>query len=46
MPLVNRVFASWLVPGRARTVRAEVVGAALVALCWAVFLVVFALTTG
>ncbi|MER6617553.1 hypothetical protein [Streptomyces xantholiticus] len=46
MPLVNRVLAFWLVPGRARGVRTHVAGAALVVLCWAVCLLVFGLTTG
>ncbi|TVL93213.1 antibiotic biosynthesis monooxygenase [Streptomyces sp. SAJ15] len=46
MPLVNRAFAFWLVPDRANSLRVHVVGAALVALCWLVFIVVFGLTTG
>lgn len=46
MPLVNRVFAFWLEPGRARSRRVHAVGAALVALCWLAFIVLFGLTTG
>ncbi|MFB6538303.1 antibiotic biosynthesis monooxygenase [Streptomyces noursei] len=46
LPLINRALAFWLVPGRARPLRTEVAGGVLVALCWVVFLVVFALTTG
>jgi antibiotic biosynthesis monooxygenase (ABM) superfamily enzyme len=46
MPLVNRALAFWLRPGRTRTVRVDVAGAALVALCWALTVLIFALTTG
>ncbi|MGW6143818.1 antibiotic biosynthesis monooxygenase [Streptomyces sp. NPDC055144] len=46
MPLVNRALAFWLRPGRTRTVRVDVAGAALVALCWALTILIFALTTG
>ncbi|WP_406102138.1 antibiotic biosynthesis monooxygenase [Streptomyces sp. NBC_01003] len=46
MPLVNRVLAFWLRPGRTRTVRVDVAGAALVALCWALTVLIFGLTTG
>ncbi|MFD7775691.1 antibiotic biosynthesis monooxygenase [Streptomyces sp. NPDC059753] len=46
MPLVNRVLAFWLRPGRTRTVRVDVAGAALVVLCWALTVLIFALTTG
>ncbi|MFF1566763.1 antibiotic biosynthesis monooxygenase [Streptomyces sp. NPDC058293] len=46
MPLVNRALAFWLRPGRTRHVRLDVAGAALVALCWALTVLVFALTTG
>lgn len=45
MPLVNRLLAFWLVPGRARTVRVQLAGTALVVLCWAVLITIFALTT-
>jgi antibiotic biosynthesis monooxygenase (ABM) superfamily enzyme len=44
MPLVNRVFAFWLPPSRARTPRIHLMGAALVALCYAVLLAIFGLT--
>jgi antibiotic biosynthesis monooxygenase (ABM) superfamily enzyme len=46
MPLVNRAFAFWLVPSRARSVRTHVAGAALVALVWGLCIMIFALTTG
>ncbi|MFG2517935.1 antibiotic biosynthesis monooxygenase [Streptomyces sp. NPDC048527] len=46
MPLVNRALAFWLRSGRPRTVRVDVAGAALVALCWALTVLIFALTTG
>lgn len=45
MPLVNRLFGFWLSPKRARSVRAHVIGAVLVALCWGLFLLIFGLTT-
>jgi antibiotic biosynthesis monooxygenase (ABM) superfamily enzyme len=45
MPLVNRIFAFWLVPGRANTVARHVVGAAVVMLCYALFILIFALIT-
>ncbi|MBL7523921.1 hypothetical protein I6A84_39235 [Frankia sp. CNm7] len=44
MPLVNRVFAFWLVPGVARTRRRQAAGAALVIACYAFSLLVFGLT--
>jgi hypothetical protein len=46
MPLVNRAFAFWLNPGGARPVLTATAGAALVAACWGVFLLIFARTTG
>ncbi|MFF0622400.1 antibiotic biosynthesis monooxygenase [Streptomyces sp. NPDC004296] len=46
LPLLNRLLAFWLMPGRARSLRTQVTGTVLVMLCWAVFLVVFAVTTG
>ncbi|MFK4227052.1 antibiotic biosynthesis monooxygenase [Streptomyces sp. NPDC019890] len=46
MPLVNRAFAFWLLPSRARSVRVHVAGAAIVAVCYLVLIVVFGLTTG
>jgi hypothetical protein len=46
MPLVNRAFAFWLVPSRARSVRTHIAGAALVALIWGLCITAFALTTG
>ncbi|WP_405681914.1 antibiotic biosynthesis monooxygenase [Streptomyces sp. NBC_01238] len=45
MPLVNRVFAFWLLPSRARSVGVHVTGAVIVAACWAVLITVFGLTT-
>ncbi|WP_232794103.1 MULTISPECIES: antibiotic biosynthesis monooxygenase [Pseudofrankia] len=46
MPLVNRTFAFWLLPGVARSRRRQVVGAALVVACYALSLLVFGLTVG
>ncbi|MGW1407107.1 antibiotic biosynthesis monooxygenase [Streptomyces sp. NPDC002403] len=46
MPLVNRALAFWLLPGRARSVRAHVAGAAVVVVCCLVIITVFGLTTG
>ncbi|MEU6657706.1 antibiotic biosynthesis monooxygenase [Streptomyces sp. NPDC046821] len=46
MPLVNRALTFWLRPGRTHTVRVEVLGAGAVVLCWALTILVFALTTG
>lgn len=46
MPLVNRAFAFWLVPRKTSSLRYHVAGAALMVLCWAVLILVFALTTG
>ncbi len=46
MPLVTRALAFWLVPSRARSLRTHVAGAALVAMCWLVFIAIFGLTTG
>ncbi|MFF3689470.1 antibiotic biosynthesis monooxygenase [Streptomyces sp. NPDC002187] len=45
MPLVNGALAFWLLPGRARTLRVHMAGAALVVLCYALLLALFALTT-
>ncbi|MEU3923384.1 antibiotic biosynthesis monooxygenase [Streptomyces sp. NPDC029004] len=45
MPLVNRALAFWLLPSRARSARTHVGGALVVMLCWAVFILVFGLTT-
>ncbi|QKV97387.1 antibiotic biosynthesis monooxygenase [Streptomyces sp. NA02950] len=41
MPLVNRALAFWLVPSRAHTLRVHVAGAALVALCYGLLIVIF-----
>ncbi|MEU0633287.1 antibiotic biosynthesis monooxygenase [Streptomyces sp. NPDC005989] len=46
MPLVNRALAFWLLPGRARSVRVHVAGAAVVTVCYLVIITVFGLTTG
>jgi uncharacterized protein len=46
MPLVNRVLAFWLMPSRATSLRTQVAGSAVVALCWLVFIAVFGLTAG
>lgn len=43
MPLVNRVLAFWLVPGRARSARVHVAGAALVVLAYLLFVAIFGL---
>jgi antibiotic biosynthesis monooxygenase (ABM) superfamily enzyme len=43
MPLVNRVLAFWLVPGRAGSPRAEVAGTAVVVVCYLAFIAVFGL---
>ncbi|MFE7772507.1 antibiotic biosynthesis monooxygenase [Streptomyces sp. NPDC057445] len=45
MPLVNRVLAWWLLPSRAQSVRVHMAGAAIVAACYLVLLVIFGLTT-
>ncbi|MFI1253027.1 antibiotic biosynthesis monooxygenase [Streptomyces netropsis] len=45
MPLVNKAFAFWLVPSRARSHRVHVAGAALMVLCYLLFIVIFGLTT-
>lgn len=45
MPLVNRAFAFWLMPSRP-SVRNDIAGAAVVAICWLAFIVIFGLTTG
>lgn len=45
MPLVNSALAFWLLPDRARSARTHVAGALVVMLCWAVFLLIFGLTT-
>lgn len=46
MPLVTRVLASWLIPRQERSLRIDVAGAAVVAVCWLTFIVIFGLTTG
>ncbi|MEU7893666.1 antibiotic biosynthesis monooxygenase [Nonomuraea sp. NPDC049152] len=46
MPLVNRVFASWLIPGRAVSARVNLAGAAVIVLCYALSIAVFGLITG
>ncbi|MBA2813021.1 antibiotic biosynthesis monooxygenase [Streptomyces sp. KM273126] len=46
MPLVNRALAFWLMPGRARSLRIDVAGVAVVVVCWLAFIVIFGLTTG
>jgi antibiotic biosynthesis monooxygenase (ABM) superfamily enzyme len=46
MPLVNRALAFWLVPDKARPVLTGVAGAALVVVCLAIFILIFALATG
>ena len=46
MPLVNKALAFWLLPGRSRSLRGQVAGAAVVVLCWLLFIVIFSLTTG
>ncbi|MFI2367645.1 antibiotic biosynthesis monooxygenase [Streptomyces sp. NPDC018833] len=45
MPLVNRAFAFWLLPGRARSRRVHVAGAVVVAVCCLVIITIFGLTT-
>ncbi|WP_326792555.1 antibiotic biosynthesis monooxygenase [Streptomyces sp. NBC_00841] len=45
MPLVNKALAFWLVPSRATTYRVHLAGAAAVVLCYALFLIIFGLTT-
>ncbi|MCX5349877.1 antibiotic biosynthesis monooxygenase [Streptomyces sp. RLB3-17] len=45
MPLVNRALAFWLLPSRSRSLRTHVAGAAVVVLCWLIFIAVFSLTT-
>ncbi|GAA3036903.1 antibiotic biosynthesis monooxygenase [Streptomyces glomeratus] len=46
MPLVNRALTFWLVPGRRRSLRIDVAGAAVVVMCWLAFIAIFGLTTG
>ncbi|MFF2809225.1 antibiotic biosynthesis monooxygenase [Streptomyces sp. NPDC058000] len=46
LPLLNRLLAFWLMPGRAQSLRTDVTGAVLVVLCWVTFLVIFGLTIG
>ncbi|MFF3458423.1 antibiotic biosynthesis monooxygenase [Streptomyces sp. NPDC002730] len=46
MPLVNRALTFWLLPDRARSVRTNAAGALVVMVCWAIFLLIFGLTTG
>ncbi len=45
MPLVNRAFANWLVPGGARPVVTNLVGAGAVVACYLLFLAIFAWVT-
>ncbi|MGW1089032.1 antibiotic biosynthesis monooxygenase [Streptomyces sp. NPDC002596] len=45
MPLVNKALAFWLVPSRATTYRVHLAGAAAVVLGYALFLIIFGLTT-
>ncbi|MBB4893476.1 hypothetical protein FHS39_002507 [Streptomyces olivoverticillatus] len=45
MPLVNRGFAFWLVPSRARGLRVHVAGAMAVVCCYLLFIVIFGLIT-
>lgn len=46
MPVVNRLFARWLLPDPRRPARRDVLGAVVVAGCYAMFLVLFAVTVG
>ena len=41
MPVVNRVFAFWLAPGRSRGTRAELSGGAMVVACYLAFIAIF-----
>jgi uncharacterized protein len=41
MPLVNRVFAFWLRPAKARSIGTNVTGAAVIVACYLVFLAIF-----
>jgi uncharacterized protein len=41
MPLVNRIFAFWLVPGPARTLVKNATGVVAVVLCYLLFLAIF-----
>ncbi|MFE2086516.1 antibiotic biosynthesis monooxygenase [Streptomyces sp. NPDC059460] len=45
MPLVNKALAFWLAPSRATTYRVHLAGAAAVVLGYALFLIIFGLTT-
>ncbi|WP_210435100.1 hypothetical protein [Saccharopolyspora sp. ASAGF58] len=45
MPLVNRIFAFWLVPGPVRMVVTNLAGTAAVVGCYLLFLVIFAWVT-
>ncbi|MFH8787000.1 antibiotic biosynthesis monooxygenase [Streptomyces roseoverticillatus] len=45
MPLVNKTLAFWLVPGRARSLRVHVAGAAAVVICYLLFIAIFGLIT-
>ncbi|WP_241999893.1 MULTISPECIES: antibiotic biosynthesis monooxygenase [Streptomyces] len=45
MPLVNKVLAFWLAPGRARSLRVHVAGAAAVVICYLLFIAIFGLIT-
>ncbi|GAA4836211.1 antibiotic biosynthesis monooxygenase [Saccharopolyspora rosea] len=45
MPLVNRIFAFWLVPGRMRKVVTNLLGVVAVVACYALFLAAFAWVT-
>jgi uncharacterized protein len=43
MPLVNRTFAFWLLPDRARGLRVHVTGSLVMMLCYLLFIVIFGL---
>ncbi|MDP9862250.1 MULTISPECIES: hypothetical protein [Streptosporangium] len=46
MPLVNRIFASWLLPGRAVSVSTSVAGALAMVLCSVLSAAAFGVITG
>ncbi|ACZ86232.1 hypothetical protein Aros01_04018 [Streptosporangium roseum] len=46
MPLVNRIFASWLLPGRAVSASTSVAGALVMVLCFALSVAAFGMITG
>jgi uncharacterized protein len=46
MPLVNRIFASWLSPSGGGSVFTNLAGALVMVLCFALFIAVFGLITG